>query len=128
MADAGAVTVRALLEAPSSSLTQALEKLQAGLSAAQGLQAQVPPSTTVAIEKLRTIYSGLAAQIEKVDTNNAIRDEALTALRRMDIGLQALATGVSQGGGEEATRAYALAVRRLDAAGAGIDQAIARIH
>jgi len=128
MADAGAVVVRKLLETPSSSLTQALEKLQSGLGEAKGLQGEVPSSTTTAIEKLRTIYSALNGRIEGVDTGNAIRDEALAALARMDVGLQALASALSQGSGEEAARSYAMAVRRLEAAGTGLERAIARLH
>jgi len=128
MGDAGSVRIRAVLETPSSALTKALEKLQAGLGAAEGLQAEVPGSTSTAIEKLRAIYAAMAQEIEGIDSGNAIKNEALAALAKMNIGLESLASGISQGSGEEAARSYSMAVRRLEAAGAGIDRAIARLH
>lgn len=128
MADAGAVRIAALLESPSSALAKALGMLQAGLSAAEGLQAEVPISTATAIERLRGIYAGLAQEIEGIDTRGAVKAEALAALAKMDIGLQSLEDGLSQGSEEEAVRSYSMAVRRLNAAGDGIDRAIAGIR
>ena len=128
MADAGAVRILRLLETPSAQLAKALEKLGAGLAAAEGLQAEVPLSTLAAIEQLRRIYAGMAQQIESIDSGNAVKRESLAALTKMDIGLESLATGLGQSGGEEAVRSFSMAVRRLEAAGSGIDRAIARVH
>jgi hypothetical protein len=128
MADAGAVRIQALLETPSSALAKALEKLQAGLGAAEGLEVDVPISTATAIERLRSIYAGMAQEIEGIDTRGAIKGEALAALAKMDIGLKSMLDGLSLGGEEEAVRAYSMAVRRLNSAGAGIDRAIAGVR
>lgn len=128
MADAGAVRIRYLLETPSAGLARSVESLGAGIGAAEGLEAEVPLSTATAIQRLRDIYAEMARQVGEIDSGNAIKGEALAALAKMDIGLERLATGLSQPPGEESARALSMAVRRIDAAGAGIDNAIARIR
>ena len=128
MADAGAVRIRAVLEAPSASLAKAIESLRAGIGAAEGLNADTPATAGRAIEKMRRIYSQMSQEIEGIDTSSAVKAESLGALQRMDIGLQSLADGIAQGSGEEAARSFSMAVRRLDAAGAGIDRAIQKVH
>jgi hypothetical protein len=128
MADAGAVRIRDLLETPSAGLATAVEGVGNGLAAAEGLEATIPASTLTSIEKLRRIYSGLASQIQGIDTSGAIKGEALTALAKMDIGLERLGEGANQPPSEESARALSMAVRRLEAGGAGIDAAIAGVR
>jgi|GEM_PF-5314150 len=128
MADAGAVRIRAVLEAPSASLAKAVDSLGAGIGGAEGLNADTPASAGTAIEKMRRIYSQMSQEIEGIDTSSGIKGEALAALQRMDIGLQSLADGIAQGSGEEAGRSFSMAVRRLDAAGSGIDRAIQKVR
>lgn len=128
MADAGAVRIRAILEAPSAALEKAIEALRVGIGGAEGLNAEIPASAGRAIEKMRRIYSQMSQEIEAIDTSSGIKDESLGALQRMDIGLHNLANGIAQGSGEEAARSFSMAVRRLDAAGAGIDRAIRRVR
>src|SRR5262249_1477998 len=107
---------------------KALERLQAGLGAAEGLQGEVPISTATAIERLRAIYAGVGQGIEAVDTRGAIKGEALPALAKMDIGLQSPQEGLGQGSEEGAARSDSMAIRRLNAAGDGIDRAIAGVR
>jgi hypothetical protein len=128
MADVGAVRIRDLLETPSAGLATAVEGVGNGLAAAEGLEATIPASTLTSIEKLRRIYSGLASQIQGIDTNGAIKAEALAALAKMDIGLERLGEGANQPPSEESARALSMAVRRLEAGGAGIDAAIAGVR
>jgi hypothetical protein len=128
MADVGAVRIRDLLETPNAGLAQAVEGVGNGLAAAEGLEATVPASTLTSIEKLRRIYGSLASQIKGIDTSGAIKDEALAALGRMDVGLEQLGNGVNQPPSEESARALSMAVRRLESGGAGIDTAIASVR
>ena len=128
MADAGAVRVRDLLETPSEGLATAVEGVGNGLAAAEGLEAAIPASTLTSIEKLRRIYSGLASQIQGIDTSGSVKGEALAALAKMDIGLQQLGEGADQPPSEASARALSMAVRRLEAGGAGIDAAIAGVR
>lgn len=128
MADAGAVRIRDLLETPSEGLATAVEGVGNGLAAAEGLEATIPASTLTSIEKLRRIYAGLASQIKGIDSFDAIKAEALTALAKMDLGLEQLGEGANQPPSEASARALSMAVRRLEAGGAGIDAAIAGVR
>jgi hypothetical protein len=125
--DPGSVRIQRLLETPSAPLASAVEALGTGLDAAEGLNGEVPASTTAAIDKLRGIYGGMAGQIKKIETDNfGPKNEALAALTKMDSGLAILATSLQQGSSEAAQRSVTNAVQRIEAAGTGLDSAVAR--
>jgi hypothetical protein len=128
IADFGAATIKALIEEPSTELAAAVEKLGAGLAAAEGLNGEVPPSTDAAITKLRGIYSALAQRIKSTGTDNSgPKNEALAGLAAMDVGLSQLQTGIQDGYGKAAEKALEQATKKMERAANQLDHAAASI-
>lgn len=129
MADAGAARIKALIEAPSATLGRAAEKLDAGLRAATADQEAVSQSTIAALEKMRDFYSGLARQIEEIDTGSTgPQDEALAALTRLDAGLANFLQALYETNGETAQAELGNAKRRIARGGADLARAGERIR
>jgi hypothetical protein len=126
--DPGAEQVKKLLETPSTSLEAAIELLGTNLEAAHGAQTggvRLPESTRTPINQLHTYYRELLRRIAACETNNPARREAMKACKRMEEGLDNLATAIGLEG-EEAEGETALGAIEMERAGTELARALKR--
>ncbi len=124
--DPGAAEIKKLLETPSTSLEAAVELLGTNLEAAHAAQTggvRLPESTRAPINQLHNYYRELFRRIAACETNNRARREAMKALKRMEEGLDNLATAVSLEG-EEAKEETALGATEMERAGTELARAL----
>jgi hypothetical protein len=127
--DPGAAELRAVLEAPSVPLEDAVEALATSLESAHGAEAggaKLPQSALAPIGKMQNYYSRLLQHIGEIETSNPGRREAIKALQRMETGLNNFAAAVRVEG-EEAEQEVALGAAEMDRAGSELARAVGRL-
>lgn len=127
--DPGAEEVRKLLETPSVSLEAAIQLLGTNLEAAHGAQTggvRLPESTRTPVNQLHNYYRELFRRIAGCETNDPARREAMKACRRMEAGLDNLATAIGLEG-EEAEAETALGAIEMERAGTELARALRRL-
>jgi hypothetical protein len=127
--DPGADEVKKLLETPSTSLEAAIQSLGANLEAAHAAQTggiRLPESTRTPINQLHAYYRELFRRISGCETNNPARKEAMKACKRMEEGLDNLATAIGLEG-EEAKQETELGAIEMERAGTELAHALQRL-
>ena len=127
--DPGAERVKKLLETPSTALEAAIDSLASNLEAAHGAQTggvRLPESTRTPVNQLHNYYRELFRRIAGCETNNPARREAMKACKRMEEGLDNLATAIGLEG-EEAEQETSLGAIEMERAGTELARALGRL-
>jgi hypothetical protein len=126
--DPGAEEVKKLLETPSTSLETAIDLLATNLEAAHGAETggvRLPAGTRTPVNQLHNYYRELFRRIAACETNNPVRREAMKACKRMEEGLENLATAIGLEG-EEAEEETELGATEMERAGTELARALQR--
>lgn len=127
--DPGAEQIKKLLETPSTALEAAIDSLASNLEAAHGAQTggvRLPASTRTPVNQLHNYYRELLRHIAGCETNNPGRREAMKACKRMEEGLDNLATAIGLEG-EEAEGETQLGAIEMERAGSELARALGRL-
>lgn len=127
--DPGAGELKALLETPSVPLERAIEALGSSLETAHGAEtggARLPESARAPIAQLHAYYRELGRHVASIETSNPGRNGAMKALRRMETGLDNLATSIGLEG-EEAKQEAELGAVEMERAGTELARAVERL-
>ncbi|MBS1895100.1 MAG: hypothetical protein JST59_27690 [Actinobacteria bacterium] len=127
--DPGAAELKALLEAPSLPLEEAIDALGATLETAHGAEAggaKLPESARGPITQLQGLYRQLLRRVGSIETGNPGRRGAMKAIQRMESGLGNLATAIGLEG-EEAEQEAGLGADQMERAGTELQKGIARL-